>query len=210
VDITGYRAAIREVARVLNPGRRLIAANVSNIASTSEAPVRDESGRFLYYAVDRYLEEWPMTLEWAGLRIRNWHRPLSAYMDAYLSAGLTLRRYLEPVPRDQARRDDPRFESWFRVPSFDTMVCGKKRRGRSTNGPFRFEGKSLACPDGLDLPEFALDSALRCFAAIRRSARSAFWSAFGTSGAVDRLTNLLHRLVQVLRGAGHGVHIRAL
>ena len=66
-----------------------------------------------------------MTLEWAGLRIRNWHRSLSAHMDAYLSAGFILRRYLEPVPEDKSLRDDPRFESWFRVPSFDVMVWEK-------------------------------------------------------------------------------------
>jgi len=125
VDITDYRAAITEAARVLKRGGRLITANVSNLASTSEAPVRDENGRFLHYTVDRYLDEWPMTLQWAGLCIRNWHRPLSAYMEAYLTAGLILRRYLEPVPQDESLRDEPRFESWFRVPSFDTMVWEK-------------------------------------------------------------------------------------
>jgi SAM-dependent methyltransferase len=124
IDITDFRAAIEESARVLKDGGRLIAANVSNLASSSEAPVRDDSGRFLHYAVDRYLGEWPMTLEWAGLRIRNWHRPLSAYMDAYLGAGLTLRRFIEPVP-DESLRGDPQFESWFRVPTFDVMVWEK-------------------------------------------------------------------------------------
>lgn len=125
IDIPDFRAAIRESARVLRHGGRFLVANVSNLASTSEEPVYDDAGRFLHYTVDRYQEERPLTLEWAGLRIRNWHRPLSAYLEAYLGAGLTLRRYLEPMP-DESLRGDPRFESWFRVPTFDAMVWQKQ------------------------------------------------------------------------------------
>jgi SAM-dependent methyltransferase len=127
IDITDFRAAIRECARVLANGGHLLVANISNVASTSEGPVVDGEGHFLHYTVDRYLEERPKVLEWAGLRIRNWHRPLSAYMDAYLSAGLTLRRYLEPMPADASLRNNPRFESWFSVPTFDVMLWEKTR-----------------------------------------------------------------------------------
>jgi hypothetical protein len=66
-----------------------------------------------------------MTLEWAGLRIRNYHRPLSAYMDAYLTAGFVLRRFLEPKPQDESLLADVRYESWFRVPTFDLQVWQK-------------------------------------------------------------------------------------
>jgi ubiquinone/menaquinone biosynthesis C-methylase UbiE len=125
IDITDYRSAITEAYRVLCPGGKLIAANMSNIASPCEAPVFDENGKFLHYAIDRYFEEFAMTLEWAGLRIRNYHRPLSAYMDAYLNAGFVLRRFIEPKPRDESLRDDVRYESWFRVPTFDLQVWQK-------------------------------------------------------------------------------------
>ena len=124
IDIPDFRAAIRESVRVLRPGGVMLVANVSNLASSSGNPVYDADGRFAYYAVDNYLEEHAVTLEWAGLRIRNWHRPLSDYMDAYLDAGFVLRRYIEPRP-DEALRGDQRFESWFRVPSFDVMVWSK-------------------------------------------------------------------------------------
>lgn len=126
VDITAFRAAIEEAARVLCPGGRFIIANVSNLTSSAGNPVVDEHGHFLYYAVDRYLEERPLMLEFGGVRVRNWHRPLAAYMDAYLSAGLILRRYLEPEPQDASLRSNPRYESWFRVPAFDVMVWQKR------------------------------------------------------------------------------------
>ncbi|HEX5371012.1 MAG TPA: class I SAM-dependent methyltransferase [Dehalococcoidia bacterium] len=126
IDIPDFRAAISESARVLKPDGAFLAANVSNLASSTGEPVYDAEGRFAYYAVENYLEERPLTLEWAGLRVRNWHRPLSDYMDAYLGAGLALRRYIEPRP-DESLRGEPRFESWFRVPSFDVMVWRKPR-----------------------------------------------------------------------------------
>jgi SAM-dependent methyltransferase len=125
IDITGYREAINDAYRVLRPGGKLIAANMSNIASATEKPAFDEDGRFIHYAVSQYKDDFAMTLEWAGLRIRNWHRPLSAYMDAYLSAGFILRRFLEPAPQDESLRDDIRYESWFRVPTFDLQVWQK-------------------------------------------------------------------------------------
>jgi len=123
IDITDFRAAIRESARVLRPGGRLFAANIASVAGGEH--VVDDAGHFLRYELSDYMSERPLTLEWAGLRIRNWHRPLSAYMDAYLGAGLTLRRYLEPVPEDTSLAEKPRFESWFKVPTFDLMVWEK-------------------------------------------------------------------------------------
>jgi SAM-dependent methyltransferase len=124
IDIPDFRSAIQEAARVLKRGGRFLIANVSNLASSSADPSYDEEGHFLHYAVDHYLEERAMIVEFGGVRVRNWHRPLSDYIDAYLGTGLILKRYIEPRP-DESLRDDPRFESWFRVPTFDVMVWEK-------------------------------------------------------------------------------------
>jgi hypothetical protein len=55
------------------------------------------------------------------MRIIGWHRPLSAYMSAYLGAGLVLRDFLEPVPRDESLRTLEWSEDWFRIPEFTVM-----------------------------------------------------------------------------------------
>ncbi|WP_407181044.1 class I SAM-dependent methyltransferase [Bradyrhizobium sp. STM 3562] len=100
VDIADFRAAIAEMARVLEPGGSLLIANLTGFVSAraNEGWVKDEEGRSLHFAVDRYLEEYPLWLEWAGIRIENWHRPLSAYMAALLETGLTLTFFSEPAP----------------------------------------------------------------------------------------------------------------
>ncbi|HEX6029833.1 MAG TPA: class I SAM-dependent methyltransferase [Tepidiformaceae bacterium] len=125
VDIPDFRAAIREMARVLRPGGRAVVANLS-FMSVNTGWVRDEAGRRLHYSMDNYLEERPIQLEWAGVRITNWHRPLSAYMAAFLGAGLRLVEFLEPMPHDDSLRDDPRFEDWYRLPNFVVMAWEKE------------------------------------------------------------------------------------
>lgn len=123
VDIEFYREAIAEIARVLRPGGRLVVANVGFV-SASQAPnggwLRDDAGMPLHVPIDRYLDESSAVFEWAGIRLRNWHRPLSAYMSAYLGAGLILRDFLEPAPPARLR-DHPDFERAFRVPWFTVM-----------------------------------------------------------------------------------------
>jgi SAM-dependent methyltransferase len=124
VDVADFRAAIAEVARVLRPGGSFLVANLGFV-SASEGWARDEQGRRLHHRVDRYAEERPIVLEWRGVRIVNWHRPLSGYMTQLLATGFTLKAFLEPVPEDEALRDDPQTEDWFRVPLFTVMLWQK-------------------------------------------------------------------------------------
>lgn len=121
VDIVEYAAAIHECARVLRAGGRLVVANLSFVTA-SGGWLKDHDGTRLYHRVDRYAEEFSQVYEWAGMRIVNWHRPLANYMRAYLSSGLTLREFLEPVPADQSLREQYHFEDWFRVPEFTVML----------------------------------------------------------------------------------------
>jgi SAM-dependent methyltransferase len=130
VDVVDWRSAIAEMARVLRPGGSVVVANVGFV-SASYGWERDAEGRRLYHKVDRYAEEWSQVWDWFGIRVRNWHRPLSAYMQAYLGAGLALRDFLEPVPQDDGLRDDPEFEDWYRIPQFTVMKWQKQDSSRS-------------------------------------------------------------------------------
>jgi SAM-dependent methyltransferase len=99
IDIPDFRQAFREMVRVLEPGGTLLIANLTSFTSTSaNGSVRDADGRFLYFPVDRYLDEFPMWVDWKGIRIENWHRPLSAYMSELLRQGLRLVHFDEPAP----------------------------------------------------------------------------------------------------------------
>ena len=114
IDIPDYRAAITEMARVLRPGGRLLVANMQGYHTCGEGRPEwreDGAGRVL---LDRYLEERAEWAEWRDMRIRNWHRPLSAYMQAFLGSGLVLTHFDEPAP---AGGPEP-------------------KRSRNTNAPF--------------------------------------------------------------------------
>lgn len=120
VDIPDFRAAVREMAWVLKPGGSLLLANLTGFTSAGaeQGWVKDAEGKWLHFPVDRYLEEFPFWFEWSGIRVENWHRPLSAYMAAFLAAGLTLTFFAEPAP---VSREPSHQESFRRVPWFVVM-----------------------------------------------------------------------------------------
>ncbi|MEM6340261.1 MAG: class I SAM-dependent methyltransferase [Pseudomonadota bacterium] len=101
IDIDGTDRAVPEMARVLKPGGRILVANLSSFATSSSMIGRrhckdtDEILRPL----GRYLEAGKAWFEWDGLRVQNWHRPLSHYMQLFLQQGLILTLFDEPKPQ---------------------------------------------------------------------------------------------------------------
>ncbi|WP_377296368.1 class I SAM-dependent methyltransferase [Rhizobium sp. SGZ-381] len=98
IDIADIETAIAEMARVTAAGGTLLIANLNPFitACGGAAWVRDGKGHKLYVKVDRYLEDHADWQEWRGIRILNYHRPMSRYMSLLLAAGLQLVSFAEP------------------------------------------------------------------------------------------------------------------
>jgi len=71
-------------------------ARPRNWTGTGNHWVKDAGGTRLYLAVDDMQKERAITSAWAGIHIRNYHRPITAYMTAFLEAGLILRHFDSP------------------------------------------------------------------------------------------------------------------
>ncbi|MES1975351.1 MAG: class I SAM-dependent methyltransferase [Pseudomonadota bacterium] len=123
IDIPDLPGAIAEMARVLRPGGSLLIANLTsfNTAGQPDGWIKDRTGQ-PRFAIDRYLDERADWVAWRGIRIRNWHRPLSTYMRLLLEAGLTLRHFAEPAPHGG---DPAQIARYRRVPWFLLMEWEK-------------------------------------------------------------------------------------
>jgi len=109
------------MAGALRPGGTLLIANLTsfNTAGQPAGWTRDGSARF---TIDHYMDERPIWLSWRGIRIQNWHRPLSKYMTLLLDQGLVLRMFVEPEP---SGGDPARIAIHRRVPYFHIMEWQK-------------------------------------------------------------------------------------
>jgi SAM-dependent methyltransferase len=124
IDIDFLDEAAKEMARVLKPEGRLLIANLSSFSTSSAIfgkRICNETGEQLR-PLGSYLTEEKAWFEWDGLRIQNWHRPLSTYMRAFLGAGLTLRSFDEPTPSGGPLE---RVKSYERMPYLMTMEWEK-------------------------------------------------------------------------------------
>ena len=121
IDIEDLAAAAKEIRRVVRPGGKVVVASISNMASTTDSWVKDEYGKKSYRKIDRYMEHFAMDLEWRGIRIRNYHRPLSFVLGLFLENGFLLSRFLEPLPAEE----DPHYKDEFRVPTFQIFTLTK-------------------------------------------------------------------------------------
>ena len=124
IDIDDLDAAVAQMTRVLKPGGRLLIANLSSFATSSASFGKRycrDTGEELR-PLGQYLKEGKMWFEWDGIRIQNWHRPLSVYMQAFLSKGLTLRHFDEPSPKSGPAE---RREAYERMPYLMIMEWEK-------------------------------------------------------------------------------------
>jgi SAM-dependent methyltransferase len=139
IDIADFRKAVTQMVRVLKRDGTVLIANVNSfITSSPTGWVRDPDGRYLHYPVDRYLDEFPAWVEWAGIRVENWHRPLASYMREFLDHGLVLTFFDEPLPvsGEPARQARYRRAPWFMV-----MEWSRTKWSTTIGGPTRLRAK---------------------------------------------------------------------
>ena len=120
IDIENFVGAISEMNRVLARGGKLLVANLTSF-STARADGgwhHNEFGRLSYFAIDDYLTERSAWENWRGIEVKNWHRPLCAYMQAFLVHGLALTFFDEPATSDDT---SPRAAMYRRVPWYVVM-----------------------------------------------------------------------------------------
>jgi SAM-dependent methyltransferase len=123
IDIPDIATAIPEMVRVLKPGGTLLIANLTsfNTAVVGGGWSREATGEHRF-SIDHYLKERVAWAAWRGIRIQNWHRPLSQYMSLLLGQGLILRHFSEPEP---IGGDPAKAEHYRRVPYFYWMEWEK-------------------------------------------------------------------------------------
>jgi SAM-dependent methyltransferase len=123
IDIADLPAALDAIHRVLRPGGTLLIANLQgfNTASVDQGWTREPDGS-RRFCIDHYLDERPVWVAWRGIGVRNWHRPLQAYIGGLLEAGFALRHFAEPEPTGVT---DEKADRYRRVPNFLIMEWEK-------------------------------------------------------------------------------------
>jgi len=130
IDIADFRAAIAEMVRVLRPGGVINIANLHPHATARPADFSPQEsswiareGKPAVYAMDDMMLERANEVAWSGVRIVNYHRPLSAYVQAFLGAGMELILFNDPPYTGSDKGIAAR---WGRMPWAYQMVWKKK------------------------------------------------------------------------------------
>jgi hypothetical protein len=114
------------MARVLRPGGHVLIANSTsfNTAGMEHEWRLNEHGERVAFQIDNYLDARAGWVEWKGIRIVNYHRPLATYMQLLLEQGLQLKYFDEPSPTadaDAASAHAYRRAPWFLVMEWEKV-----------------------------------------------------------------------------------------
>ncbi|OAF20127.1 class I SAM-dependent methyltransferase [Bradyrhizobium neotropicale] len=123
IDMPDVRTAIAKMVAALRPGGTLLIANLTSFNTAGQPDGWTPDGEGVpRFSIDHYMDERAIWVAWRGIRIQNWHRPLSTYMTLLLDHGLQLRLFTEPEPTGGAPEQIARHR---RVPYFHMMEWQK-------------------------------------------------------------------------------------
>jgi SAM-dependent methyltransferase len=127
MDVEDMPAAVREAARVLQPGGRFCAGVTHPLADAGGFESREDGARFVItgsYLAPRRIE---VPVERGGLAFTftGWAYPLESYARAFESAGLVIERLREPPRPRRSPERTAGAERWRRIPNFLFLRCLK-------------------------------------------------------------------------------------
>ena len=118
-DMDDAEGAVREAARVLEPGGWMVAAFVHPVASAHLGRASEE--RRSYFEVQRTLDE--VERDGLAFAFHQIHRPLEAWIGLFLDSGFGLDALREPRPSEADVRAVPRLAESRAKPAFLHIRC---------------------------------------------------------------------------------------
>ena len=126
IDIEPMTPAIQEAFRVLKPGGRCVVVNCTSMnTATNRFWDRNEQGEKVAWLVEHYGTSQMVLAEWNGIKVHNYHRPLSAYLTQFLETGFRLASFDEPIPTESELDIDPGLAPHLICPLFNLQVWQK-------------------------------------------------------------------------------------
>jgi SAM-dependent methyltransferase len=118
-DMDDAAAAVREAARVLRPGGRIVAATVHPFASAHLG--RGAAEQRSYFEVQRTIDE--IDRDGIAFAFHQVHRPLQAWLEVFFAAGLTFEALREPRPSEGDVATEPELVGSRLKPAFLHVRC---------------------------------------------------------------------------------------
>jgi ubiquinone/menaquinone biosynthesis C-methylase UbiE len=127
--VEDYRAALRRIAEVLNPGGRFVFSVEHPICTALEEQrwILDEDGKPLFWPIDNYRSEGPRHTKWFVENVVKYHRTVESYVQGLLDTGFSLEGLAEPEPTAESLSRNPGLLLHRRRPPFLLMAAIKQR-----------------------------------------------------------------------------------